>query len=106
MAVSTGRLDRFPIIRKVGNGDSLTVIGIPFGLANFKIAEAAIAPLGKRAKSGALPMRTALSVGKPVAAAVLARRRAALAPEDLREVALVEEPGRHGDVGDEAVRFL
>lgn len=26
----------------------LTIFGIPFGLANFKIAEAAIAPLGKR----------------------------------------------------------
>ena len=33
----------------VGIGDCLTIIGIPFGLANFKIAEAAFAPLGKRA---------------------------------------------------------
>lgn len=34
-----------------GLADCLTVIGIPFGLANFKIAIAAFAPLGKRAVS-------------------------------------------------------
>ena len=32
----------------VGLLDCITIIGIPFGLANFKIAQAAFAPLGKR----------------------------------------------------------
>ena len=32
----------------VGIGQCLTIILIPFGLANFKIAQAAFAPLGKR----------------------------------------------------------
>ncbi|MGN0844413.1 MAG: YccF domain-containing protein [Kiritimatiellia bacterium] len=32
-----------------GLADCLTIVGIPFGLANFKIAIAAFAPLGKRA---------------------------------------------------------
>ena len=32
----------------IGIADCLTIIGIPFGLANFKIAGAAFAPLGKR----------------------------------------------------------
>lgn len=32
----------------VGALDCITIIGIPFGLANFKIAQAAFAPLGKR----------------------------------------------------------
>lgn len=32
----------------LGIGCCLTIIGIPFGLANFKIAQAAFAPLGKR----------------------------------------------------------
>lgn len=38
----------------VGIADCLTIIGIPFGIANFKIAGAAFAPLGKRAVSKAL----------------------------------------------------
>ena len=32
----------------IGIGCCCTIIGIPFGLANFKIAQAAFAPLGKR----------------------------------------------------------
>ena len=32
----------------IGIGQCLTIILIPFGLANFKIAQAAFAPLGKR----------------------------------------------------------
>ena len=32
----------------LGVGECCTVIGIPFGLANFKIAQASFAPLGKR----------------------------------------------------------
>ena len=32
----------------IGIFDCCTIIGIPFGLANFKIASAAFAPLGKR----------------------------------------------------------
>jgi uncharacterized membrane protein YccF (DUF307 family) len=32
----------------VGLMDCITIIGIPFGMANFKIAQAAFAPLGKR----------------------------------------------------------
>ena len=35
----------------LGIGLCLTIIGIPFGLANFKIAQAAFAPLGKRVVS-------------------------------------------------------
>lgn len=35
----------------VGIADCISIIGIPFGLANFKIAGAAFAPLGKRAVS-------------------------------------------------------
>ena len=45
----------------IGLADCITIIGIPFGLANFKIADAAFAPLGKRA------------VSKDVAAAARAR---------------------------------
>ena len=54
----------------VGIADCLTIIGIPFGLANFKIAVAAFAPLGKR------------TVTKAVAAE--ARARAAQAELDKR----------------------
>ena len=35
----------------VGITDCLTIIGIPFGLANFKLASVSFAPLGKRAVS-------------------------------------------------------
>lgn len=35
----------------IGVFDCITIIGIPFGLANFKIAEASFAPLGKRVVS-------------------------------------------------------
>ena len=35
----------------LGVGLCLTIIGIPFGLAQFKIAQAAFAPLGKRVVS-------------------------------------------------------
>lgn len=38
----------------VGIADCFTIIGIPFGIANFKIAGAAFTPLGKRAVSKAL----------------------------------------------------
>ncbi len=37
----------------VGVSYCLTIIGIPFGLANFKIAQASLAPLGKRIVSTA-----------------------------------------------------
>ena len=46
----------------VGIADCLTIIGIPFGLANFKLASASFAPLGKR------------TVSKAVAAEARARR--------------------------------
>ena len=46
----------------VGIADCLTIIGIPFGLANFKLAGASFAPLGKR------------TVSKAVAAEARARR--------------------------------
>jgi uncharacterized membrane protein YccF (DUF307 family) len=35
----------------------ITIIGIPFGLANFKIAQVAFAPLGKRIVSKEVAMR-------------------------------------------------
>ncbi len=54
----------------VGVADCITIIGIPFGLANFKLAAASFAPLGKRA------------VPKVVAAE--ARARAAKAELDQR----------------------
>lgn len=38
----------------VGVADCLTIIGIPFGLANFKLAATSFAPLGKRAVSKAV----------------------------------------------------
>ena len=45
----------------IGVSECLTIIGIPFGLANFKLAAASFAPLGKR------------TVSKDVAAAARAR---------------------------------
>nr|MBO6295740.1 YccF domain-containing protein [Schwartzia sp. (in: firmicutes)] len=38
----------------VGLFDCVTIIGIPFGLANFKLAGASFAPLGKRTVSKAV----------------------------------------------------
>lgn len=37
-----------------GIADCVTIIGIPFGIAHFKIASAAFAPLGKRTVSKAI----------------------------------------------------
>ena len=38
----------------IGLVDCISVVGIPFGLANFKLAKVAFAPLGKTAVSSAL----------------------------------------------------